>query len=142
MREVHINRNLKIREDGNLIVIKTGEIYIPVKDRDGYYKTKWYGRTILVHRLVAELFIPNPDNKPCVDNINHNRLDNRVENLRWVTVKENANNRKIHSKNPKAKEHTEYMLNYYKEHPEKYEEIKRKQNERKKLLRKIRKENR
>lgn len=124
MHEVQINRRLKIREDGNLIVIKTGEIFIPRIDRDGYYKTQWYGRTILVHRLVAELFIPNPDNKPCVDHINHNRLDNRVENLRWVTAKENANNRIVHSKNPKAKEHSEYMLNYYKEHPEQYEKVK------------------
>lgn len=124
MREVQINRRLKIREDGNLIVIKTGEIFIPRIDRDGYYKTQWYGRTILVHRLVAELFIPNPDNKPCVDHINHNRLDNRVENLRWVTVKENNNNRHAHSKNPKAKEHAEYMSNYYKEHPEQYEKVK------------------
>jgi hypothetical protein len=142
MREVQISRRLKIREDGNLIVIKTGEIYIPVKDRDGYYKTKWYGRTILVHRLVAELFIPNPDNKPCVDHINHNRLDNSVENLRWVSVKENCNNRKTHSNKPNAAEHAKYMEDYYKRNPEKYEKMKQKQNERRKMKRKLKKENR
>lgn len=45
-----------------------------------------------IHRLVAETFIPNPENKLCVDHINGNRLDNRVENLRWVTRSENVHN--------------------------------------------------
>lgn len=45
-----------------------------------------------IHRLVAEAFIPNLDNKPCVDHINTIRTDNRVVNLRWVTYEENMNN--------------------------------------------------
>lgn len=44
------------------------------------------------HRIVAEAFIPNVDNKPEVDHINTIRHDNRAENLRWVTRKENINN--------------------------------------------------
>ena len=45
-----------------------------------------------IHRAVAELFVPNPENKPCVDHINTDPLDNRADNLRWVTAKENCNN--------------------------------------------------
>jgi hypothetical protein len=42
-----------------------------------------------VHRFIAERLIPNPDNLPVVDHINRNRLDNRVENLRWSTREDN-----------------------------------------------------
>lgn len=45
-----------------------------------------------VHRIVAEAFVPNPDNKGCVDHINTVRTDCRACNLRWVTLLENSNN--------------------------------------------------
>lgn len=47
----------------------------------------------LMHRLVAVHFIPNPENKPEVDHINHNKADNNVSNLRWATSSENKKNK-------------------------------------------------
>lgn len=45
----------------------------------------------MVHRLVAEAYIPNPNNLPQVDHIDNNPYNNNVENLRWVSAKENVN---------------------------------------------------
>lgn len=56
----------------------------------GYIFKQIKGKCYYIHRLVAMAYIPNPDNKPEVDHINNNRADNRVENLRWVTAKENS----------------------------------------------------
>ena len=50
----------------------------------------------LTHRLIAQTFCDNPDNKPEVDHINRNSKDNRPENLRWVTRMENAQNTTPH----------------------------------------------
>jgi hypothetical protein len=46
-----------------------------------------------VHLLVAKTFIPNPENKPTIDHIDQNKLNNNVENLRWATYSEQCINR-------------------------------------------------
>lgn len=47
-------------------------------------------KTVGVHRLVAEAFIPNPDNLPAVDHIDGNKLNNNVENLQWISYSDNT----------------------------------------------------
>lgn len=55
----------------------------------GYKLCSLGNKSFRVHRLVAKAFIPNPENKPDINHIDGNKLNNCVENLEWVTSKEN-----------------------------------------------------
>lgn len=66
-----------------------------IKDKNGYLRVILYKEGKLkgysVHRLVAQAFLPNPDNLPQVNHRNENKTDNRVENLEWCDSSYNTN---------------------------------------------------
>lgn len=69
-------------------------IYLKQHKYNGYHKVKLikpeYSKTVVVHRLVAESFIFNSDNKPTVNHKDGNKSNNHVDNLEWCTYKENT----------------------------------------------------
>lgn len=75
---------------------ETEKIMTPTTTYQGYsrivLRKNGKVRMFAVHRLVAEAFIPKVEGKPIVDHINGDRKDNKVENLRWCTFRENAQN--------------------------------------------------
>ena len=91
-----LSRNV-LKAGCDLPVGKPAYILVPtIEERSGYasvgLSTGNETVTFRVHRLIAETFIPNPENKPTIDHIDQNKLNNSVENLRWATHKENNNN--------------------------------------------------
>ena len=58
-------------------------------DKDGYLRCTLKYKNVQVHRVIAKKYIPNPENKPCVNHKNGVKDDNRIDNLEWVTYSEN-----------------------------------------------------
>lgn len=128
-----------VREDGT-VLRRIGSSYTyrwspgRVCNRQGHLAV--FSRKVMknfyVHRLVAEVFIPNPEHKPMVGHINRNPRNNAVSNLRWVTKSENFRNSDKHDRS-KAKygvtpceDRLEYGRVKYRMDREKYKERNRK----------------
>ena len=86
----------------HLLISRTGKVWTTTYNRElhPHLTNRGYLRVNLskdktvkrahIHRLVAEAFIPNPDNLPDVDHIDGNKLNNNVENLQWVSHSDNC----------------------------------------------------
>lgn len=100
----------RIHDDGRVMSEKTGRYYKGTI-RNGYrwFDLRWEGKKYArsQHRLVAEAFLENPEHLECVRHINNDRLDNRLENLKWVSFSEN--NLK-ENKKEKMNDHKDYQV--------------------------------
>lgn len=87
------NPNYSINEFGEVRNDLTGKIKTPfINKKNGYLTVDLWSdnkaKKYTIHRLLAETFIPNPENKPTVDHKDGNRSNNSLENLRWATYDE------------------------------------------------------
>ena len=101
----------------------TGRIMKQSMDHFGFYlkvhlnkNTGERSKNLFVHVLIAKTFVANPENKPIVDHINRIKTDNKIENLRWVTFKENSENvdyNKIDRKQNKKRKRSKILKGVY-----------------------------
>ena len=81
----------EITRNGEVINLHNGKKVKPQLNGKGYLRISIGGKLVFVHRLVAEIYVPNPENKPQINHKDGNRLNNRADNLEWVTNQENRN---------------------------------------------------
>lgn len=83
-----------VDKSGRVYSIKSCMFLKPQQQRTGYYtvalRNEFEIKTVSVHRIVAMAYIPNPDGKPQVNHKNGDKSDNNVDNLEWMTSKENV----------------------------------------------------
>ena len=98
--------NYEVSTFGNIRNITTGNILKGRLRGKGYYAVALFNengrKDVSIHRIVADTFIENENNKEQVDHRDGNKLNNRVENLRWIQNNENQRNRNT-SKNNRSK---------------------------------------
>lgn len=112
-----------ITPEGEVINNKWNRKVKPQPNRKGYLRFSVGGKLMFVHRLVAQLYVPNPDNKPQVNHKDGNKLNNNADNLEWVTNQENRNHAvkaglHVHGDRCPWSKLTKYDVDYIRTHTE------------------------
>lgn len=81
----------EIMKDGKIFNKRFGRFVKPQPNSKGYGRVQLCGKFYFVHRLVAEKYIPNPNNLPQINHKDGDKTNNSVENLEWVSNQENRN---------------------------------------------------
>lgn len=101
-RKIQGYNNYSVSNLGNVINNRTGKLLKPQKSSTGYFHVSLFLNGVVkienTGRLVARSFIPNPQNKPCINHINCIKTDDKIENLEWVTYKENSDHAKLNGR--------------------------------------------
>ena len=87
-----------VNKQGDILSLKKQILLKHRIDSGGYHMVHIYKKNIWVHRIVAETFLPNPNNYKYVNHINEDKSDNRVENLEWCTNSYNNLHRRKNNK--------------------------------------------
>ena len=152
----HPTLGILVREDGKVLCPRrwvkvrqgvckpTVWVWNPGSDRgNGYLRVTINQKTYLVHRMVAETFLPNPENKPTVDHLDRNRANNNLSNLKWADLHEQQVNtkryeyaedygvRECEDKNTYARAYRKAYYNKNKQDPEWYAKYLKSSRERK-----------
>lgn len=89
MRQLKDNPSYLVTLDGKVFSLKYMRFLKTTKRPDGYVYVKIGDKTHRIHRLVAQTYIPNPEDKPQVNHIDGNKTNNMLCNLEWMTQSEN-----------------------------------------------------
>lgn len=111
-----------------------GKVLSPAKNTNGYFSVCLQGKRFMIHRLVAQAFIPNIDNLPQVNHKDEDKANNSVDNLEWC---DNIYNMNYGTRNIRAKEtaikngnwtglsREEWRKKYYQENKDKLKEYRK-----------------